>query len=198
LSLLKSDPSARLLDVGCCFGQDIRKLIADGVSPSQVSGLDLVPKFHDLGKELFRDGDKLDFEFHALDVFDDSADWKPLEQRFDVLHLTSFLHIWDWDRQKQAAERLVRLVKPKSGSLLVGSSLGTTVCGDFPNLEGTGVNFRQSNESFRRFWEEVGEKTGTKWQVRSEVRKMPATSQNEGQKWADPNMGLLSFEVEMM
>lgn len=187
-----------LLDLGCCFGQDIRKLVADGVPPSQVVGLDLVPEFHELGKELFRDGDKLDFEFHALDILDDSANWKPLEQRFDVLHLTSFLHIWNWDTQMKAAERLVRFVKPRTGSLLVGSGLGTTVSGEFANLDGTGTNFRQSEQSFTRFWDEVGEKTGTKWRVRSEVKKMPASSQNEGQKWADPNMGILTFEVEMI
>jgi len=198
LSSLKQDPSTTLLDVGCCFGQDMRKLVLDGVPPTQIVGLDLVPKFNELGKELFRDGNKLEFQFYARDVFDDTANWEPLQKRFDFLHITSFLHIWNWDGQIKAAERLVKLVRSKPGSLLVGSGLGTTVSGEFPNLEGTGTNFRQSDESFARFWKEVGERTGTNWEVRSEVKKAPASKQNEGQKWADPNMGILSFEVEML
>jgi hypothetical protein len=176
----------------------MRKLVVDGVSPAQVVGLDLVPEFHQLGKQLFRDGDKLELEFYARDILDDTADWTPLEKRFDVLNLTSFLHIWNWDGQIRAAERLVKFVKPKPGSLLVGSGLGTSVSGEFPNLEGTGTNFRQSDESFARFWKEVGERTGTRWQVTTELKKTPASTQNEGQKWADPYMGILSFEVEML
>ncbi|KAF4632853.1 hypothetical protein G7Y89_g5279 [Cudoniella acicularis] len=159
----------------------MRKLVIDGVASAQVIGLGLVPKFHELGKQLFRDGDKLEFKFYARDILDDAADWKPLERRFDVLHLTNFLHIWNWDGQIKAVERLVRLVRPRAGSLLVGSGLGTT-----------------SDESFAKFWKEVGDRTGTGWEVRSEVKKMPATTQNEEQKWADPNMGIVSFEVEML
>lgn len=176
----------------------MRKLVIDGVSPSQVSGLDLHPHFHSLGQALFLDSSKLSFSFYSRDILDDSLDWEELEGRFDFLHVTSFLHIWDWEKQVRAAERLVRLAKPEKGSLMVGSGLGTTVSGDFPDLEGTGTNFRQSEESFVRFWGEVGERTGSRWVVRCEVKRMAASRQNEGQKWADPNMGILTFEVERM
>jgi SAM-dependent methyltransferase len=153
--MLKNDSTTTLFDVGCCFGQDMRKLVLDGVMPAQVVGLDLVPKFHELGKELFRDGDKLELEFYVRDILDDAADWKPLENRFDVLHLTSFLHIWNWDGQMKAAERLIKLVKPRAGSLLVGSGLGTTVSGEFPNLRVRARTFVRAMSllpSSRRRW----------------------------------------------
>lgn len=51
LTKLKSDSSAALLDVGCCFGQDLRKLVLDGVDPSQLAALDLVPRVLRDGQE---------------------------------------------------------------------------------------------------------------------------------------------------
>ncbi|OTB08315.1 hypothetical protein M426DRAFT_52070 [Hypoxylon sp. CI-4A] len=194
LERLQSNPDARYLDVGCCFGQDIRKLFIDGVKPEQLVGLDLVPQFNTLSYELFRDADKLKFEFHALDLLDDDgADWSPLEGRFDVLHLTSVLHIWNWEGQIKAAQRIASFTKP--GSVLIGSGLGSGVGGEFRNLEGTGTNFRQSEESFRKFWTEIGDKTGTRWDVKTGFKAIDATRMNMNQDWAEPTMGLLSFKV---
>ncbi|KAI1408090.1 hypothetical protein F5Y13DRAFT_173342 [Hypoxylon sp. FL1857] len=193
LERLRSDPESRFLDLGCCFGQDIRKLFIDGVKPHQLVGLDLVPEFHSLSYDLFRDASKLEFEFHARDLHDDNADWSPLQNRFDVLHLTSLLHIWNWEGQVKAAQRIASFTKP--GSILVGSSLGSGVGGEFPNLEGTGTNFRQSEETFKKFWDEVGEKTGTRWTVKATFKAMDSTKMNMNQAWAEPNMGILLFEV---
>ncbi len=124
-----------------------------------------MPDFNRLSYELFRDAHKFTFEFHSVDIMDDEQDdgeiWAPLKGRFDVLHLTSFLHIWDWAGQVKAASRIVSCTKP--GSFVVGSGLGSRAGGDFPNLEGTGTNFRQSTESFPKLWAEVGGKTGTQW-----------------------------------
>ncbi|KAI0473123.1 hypothetical protein GGR56DRAFT_600496 [Xylariaceae sp. FL0804] len=185
------------LDLGCCFGQDMRKLVVDGARADQLVGLDLVPEFHALGHELFRDSRKLAVEFYARDILadDDEADWAPLLARFDVLHLTSFLHIWDWAGQARAAARVATLTRGP-GALLVGSQLGSAVGGEFPNLEGTGTNYRQSPETFARFWDEVGATTGTRWEVRTTFRAMDVvTRTNMHQDWAEPNMGLLLFEV---
>ncbi|KAK3942834.1 hypothetical protein QBC46DRAFT_339087 [Diplogelasinospora grovesii] len=194
LERLKSQPECMFLDLGCCFGQDIRKLFIDGVQPSQLVGLDLVPEFNKLSYDLFQDVHRLQFEFHARDIMDDGADWGPLERRFDVLHLTSFLHIWNWTGQVKAASRVASFAKP--GSVLIGSGMGSRVGGEFPNLERTGTNFRQSEESFRKLWLEVGEKTGTRWQVDKTVFEvMDATRANKDQAWAEPDMGILMFEV---
>ncbi|KAI1392429.1 uncharacterized protein F4822DRAFT_425640 [Hypoxylon trugodes] len=193
LERLRTDPEARYLDLGCCFGQDIRKLFVDGVKEDQLVGVDLIPDFNTLSYELFRDATKLKFEFHALDILDDNADFSPLEGRFDVLHLTSFLHIWNWEGQIKVALRIVSFTKP--GSILVGSSLGSGVGGEFPNLEGTGTNFRQSEETFQKFWLEVSEKTGTRWTLKTIFKATGASQMNMDQVWAEPTMGVLLFEV---
>lgn len=202
LSRLKAaDDPCSLLDVGCCFGQDVRKLVVDGVPSDRVVGLDLAPQFYNLGRRLFRDDVEvngrpvLEFDFYARDITDDAADWAPLQNRFDVLNLTSFLHIWNWDTQVKVACRLVSFFRKRPGVFAVGSSLGSRVGGEFPNLEGDGTNFRQSPETFEKFWKEVGERTETRWDVQSDLKLIDASTSNAGQKWAEPNMGVLFFEV---
>jgi ubiquinone/menaquinone biosynthesis C-methylase UbiE len=43
------------LDIGCCFGQVIRKLVYDGVPSENIYGADFREDFIELGHELFRD-----------------------------------------------------------------------------------------------------------------------------------------------
>lgn len=195
LDLLKENSDAILLDVGCCFGQDIRKLHVDGVPGRQLVGLDLVPEFNNLGYELFRDADRLNFDFYARDILNDDADWAPLRGRFDILHLTSFLHIWDWAGQVKAASRLAEFTR--SGTLLVGSQLGSGTGGEFPSLESGQMNFRHNEKTFQELWDEVGKNTGTVFKVQNTYFKVmtDVIQQNLGQPWAEPTMGIFVFEV---
>ncbi len=183
------------LDLGCCLGQDLRRLYIDGVRPSQLVGLDLVADFNRLGYDLFCDADRFSFEFHALDIMEVNEEaWQPLRGRFDVIHMTSFLHIWSWEGQVKAASRISSFTKP--GSVLVGSGLGSRTGGEFPNLEGTGTNYRQSEASFSKLWLEVSRMTQTKWEMSKILFKpMEASRMNMNQAWAEPDMGILYFEI---
>src|ERR1700712_3668202 len=70
-------PEWIFLDLGCCLGQDVRKLLFDGVDPTRVYGADLRPEFIDMSYELFRDEDKLPRSEHFIapaDVFDFSGE----------------------------------------------------------------------------------------------------------------------------
>ena len=168
------------------------------MNASQLAGLDLHSEFNKLGRRLFRDAANLQFDFYARDIFDDNADWRPLEQRFDIIHITSFLHIWNWNDQVRAAQRLVKLIRPKTGAFLVGSGLGSAVGKEGPNLDGTGTSYRQSEESFKRLWEEVGNLTETKWDVKSRFEKLPADKRHGVQVQVDQDLGILSFEVRLL
>lgn len=48
----------RVMDIGCCYGTDVRKLILDGVPPSHITAVDLHPGYWDMGKKLFQHGDE--------------------------------------------------------------------------------------------------------------------------------------------
>lgn len=58
--LSRTKQGEKLLDLGCCMGQDIRKLVFDGAPAENVSATELEPEFIDLGFELFRDKERLE------------------------------------------------------------------------------------------------------------------------------------------
>lgn len=49
----KANPLANFLDAGCCFGQEIRSLVDEGIPSTQFFGCDLEQPFIDLGYRLF-------------------------------------------------------------------------------------------------------------------------------------------------
>ena len=47
------------LDLGCCFGQDLRELVADGAPSENIYGLDIEGPLIDVGYDLFMDRGKI-------------------------------------------------------------------------------------------------------------------------------------------
>ncbi|KAI0399773.1 hypothetical protein F4802DRAFT_610610 [Xylaria palmicola] len=66
----------RLLDVGCCVGQVLRKLAFDGVDSARLFGTDAEPRFLELGYDLFRDRGRFKGGFVAGDIL-----WSPQRRR---------------------------------------------------------------------------------------------------------------------
>lgn len=60
--------SQTLLDLGCCFAQDLRQLVQDGVPSERLHGVDVDQKFLDLGYELFLNKSSLKSTLLAVDV----------------------------------------------------------------------------------------------------------------------------------
>lgn len=195
----------RFLDLACCLGQDIRKLVYDGVPPSIVYGTDIKREFLNMGFELFRDRDRFpdpDRQFFAADLFAaDAADpevaaaggsvWREQEGRFTVIHAGNFLHLFDYNTQLRACSILTRLLDPNPGSMIVGGQLGSSNPREVPRtgvrltvpaqkkdkIDGNNedenaqnaveitTKYWHSPSTFRQMWTEVGERTGTKWDV---------------------------------
>ncbi|KAJ9610231.1 hypothetical protein H2200_005008 [Cladophialophora chaetospira] len=155
-------PDWILLDLGCCLGQDIRKLIFDGGDPSRIHGADLRPEFIDTGYELFQDEDKFPRSEHFVapaDVFDFSTE-SELSKRYDgkvgILHTTAVFHLFNWDEQVQMAKRCLQLMTPKLGKVLIcGGQVGNIEAKEQPRRSGKGTRFRHNDESWKRLWEDV-------------------------------------------
>ncbi|KAI0465842.1 hypothetical protein F4859DRAFT_343787 [Xylaria cf. heliscus] len=141
--------STRLLDVGCCVGQVLRKLAFDGVDSARLFGTDLDPRLLDLGFDLFRDRGKFRGRFVAGDILrgrgrregesagtgegkvdgkadddggDDSDTNDPLttfNNEMTFIHATSFFHLFTWDDQVAAAIRMVRFLRPDRPDAMV-------------------------------------------------------------------------------
>lgn len=154
------------MDVGCCVGQDIRKLVFDGAPSENTYGSDLKTDFMDIGYELFLDKSTLKTTFIGADLFDTESDLKQLTGKVDIIHTAFFFHLFDLEGQTQAVRRILRLFKDKVGCLLVGRQLGNLESGLFDSLHGRGSKvFRHSTKSFVQMWTKVGEETGTEWKV---------------------------------
>ncbi|KAJ6442548.1 S-adenosyl-L-methionine-dependent methyltransferase [Purpureocillium lavendulum] len=171
----------KLLDFGCCFGHDLRALVADGVPAENLCGAELNATFLDLGYQLFRDKDRIKTPFYTANVFDeDDALRKERRDEFDIIHLGSFLHLFDYDGQKRAATALLKLLKRQpGGSLILGRQHGATKAKEVQNYlykptkesESNGrlpTFFNHDADSFRGMWDEIGEQTGLRFEVGTE------------------------------
>ena len=156
------------LDVGTGFGQELRRLAADGAPGGNMHAIDLSSDFWELGYVLFRDRERLEAKLIIANVLaadDGDAELTALKGKVDVIHTGSFFHLFDWSEQAVALNRLVDLTHV--GSLLVGHQTGREPAKS--TLIGGEPRFYHDEESWRKMWNEVGEATGTTWDLEVEV-----------------------------
>lgn len=158
------------LDLGCAFAQDIRRLVADGVDSKNCYGSDYQLDFIELGYDLFRDKSTLKSEFIAADIFDDQSPLTKLEGKVDIIGASSFFHLFSWEDQRKVAIRVARLLRSQKGSLLVGRQIGNDVAGEAVRRSGRGSRYRHNAESWKKFWQEVGEEVGVNFEVDVNIR----------------------------
>ncbi|KAK6220778.1 hypothetical protein LQW54_001970 [Pestalotiopsis sp. IQ-011] len=158
-------PGATYLDVGCCFGQELRQLVLDGLPPENLIGIDIAGALIEHGYELFLDR-QLESRFGVIDVFKgpDQPMWAEIEERgVDVLYCSAFFHLFPLQDQVAAAKLIARLVK-KDG-VLVGRQIGSTEPSDVAAIQVGSSSYRHNVETLDSMWREVSEGTGTEWKV---------------------------------
>lgn len=192
--LSEPDSSATFLDLGCCFGQDLRCLAAAGAPSTNLYASDLRGEFWNLGYELFKDRDSLKSTFIAGDVFDANSELKKLHGNIDIVYAASFLHLFDLLQQHAVCERIVQLLRAKPGSMVLGRQVGHLVATTVEHRTNTGGHmYRHNVESFAKMWREVGEKTGTRWRV--EAAMMEGQNGARVPVWSDDGLRRFRFAV---
>lgn len=153
-----------LLDLGCCFGQDLRKLVFDGASSDNLLGVDLHAEFHDLGYELFRDKDTLKARFYSQSIFDGEflPEW---HGKIDMIYMGTFLHLFSYDQQKIIISKVLKLLRDRKGSLVFGRHVGAEEGGSI-RLNANWELFGHSEATIEKLWKEEGASKGD-WQVES-------------------------------
>lgn len=187
-----------LLDVGCCFGQDIRKLVADGAPAGNLIGTDLHQEFLDLGYELFRDRETLTSRFFAGNILADEKSYESLDGKLDIIHVASFFHLFSLPTQIQIAKRLVKLLRPVSGSLILGRQTGNLNPGDYTHGDKAQKGmWRHDVHSWEEMWATVGRETGTEWRVEASLAGTYGfiKSERAGTGWRDKGDRGLRFEI---
>lgn len=191
--------------MGCCFAQDIRKLVSDGAPSENIYGAELRKEFIDLGYDLFRDRNTLKSKFVIGDIFDDSAEswFHELRGRIDIIYAASIFHLFNWEEQVSMAERVVGLLKPVKGSMVLGRQRGNLQPAEYEHRTNQGgTMFRHNEASWKRMWKQVGESTGTTWDVsvillrgKDDLGKMQVARNGSFGNKVDAGDGSLRFEV---
>lgn len=158
-----------LLDIGCCMGQDIRKLVADGVPSENIYASDIKKEFWDMGYNLFLDNDTLKTKFIAADIFDADSELKQLDGKLSIVLAHSFFHLFDWDGQVKAVKRVIKMLKPEPGVMIFGRQGAMVDAGSFNYGEREQAVYWHNVESWERLWKQVEDETGTGWKVEAKL-----------------------------
>ena len=187
LDHLTTSPSATFLDLGTCLGQDLRKLIYDGVSPSQLHGSDVFPEFEAASYALWLDEDKFKDYFITANIFDKTSGGALVQTQgtWDVINIFMVLHLWDLNDQERACKQILKLLSPKPGSWIIGAQVGSVKATNFllrPPVVAPGQEktvYRHSLESFKDMWGRIGQAEGVRLEVKVEYHEGSASPEIE-------------------
>ena len=173
------------LDLGCCFGQDIRKLVYDGAPPERLQATDLHPEFLDLGYDLFRDRTALQSTFFAADILgnDETSAFQAREESIDILQVSSFFHLFPLCAQLSIAKRLLRLLRPVSGSLILGRQTGNINPGIYQHgsTDETTDMYRHDAHTWTEMWRQIGAQVGVRLNVEAKLEYAKGFAKREGE-----------------
>lgn len=174
----------KFLDLGCCFGQELRQLVADGAPSANTYGSDLWAGFFSVGYELFRDEDRLHTTFIQADIFDEASPLAELAGQISIIYVGDLFHLFNLEDQEKIAARVVQLLASNPGALVLGRQSGSENPGEFSRSgdESGRKSFRHSPESWKALWDRVGESNGSKWAVEADLRvlEFPPSASEQG------------------
>ncbi|KAL9609525.1 MAG: hypothetical protein Q9167_005721 [Letrouitia subvulpina] len=186
------------LELGTCFGQELRKLVFDGSPSNHLYGVELVSDFVNLGYELFLDRNIHQVKFLQADIMQQPQLGRlELASQLDIIYALSFFHLFTREEQFELSKIAVSLLRPEKGSLLLGRQMGTVKPGNYPlrKLEEREL-WRHDVDSFKQMWDEVGA-TGTAWCVEASLEEEELRYKGN-ESWADPDMRRILFAVRRL
>ena len=116
----------------------------------------------------------------AADIFDEGETfWKSSRASFDLVHASSFFHLFGLSKQRDVACALAKLVKPRAGSLVLGLQLAAMdeAC-VVPIVSEVEPTYCHSPETLEDLWLQAGrqagfEENGLSWRVSVKDRMVP-------------------------
>lgn len=171
LKIVKERLEAIYTDIGCCFGNDIRKTVSDGYPIQQTIATDLCPEFWDLGHKLFKStpesfparfipGDIFELKILAKQPLVSGPELSKLQSfaelsgRVSAIHASSLFHLFDEQQQFELAKIMAALLSSAPGSMIFGSHGGNPTKGVRNETVGnrTMSMFCHSPESWKALW----------------------------------------------
>ncbi|OCH85050.1 hypothetical protein OBBRIDRAFT_798569 [Obba rivulosa] len=156
------------LDLGCCTGTDVRKLVYDGYPGLNVFGVDLRLEFIDLGYKLFGDAESCPIHFFTADIFGAPVNFDPtpvappshlvksldqLKASVNHIYTGALFHLFDEPTQYSIALRLLTLLRRKKGAVIFGRHQGLSEEGLIDDHMGR--RYGHSPQSWAKMWKEA-------------------------------------------
>ncbi|KAH9925732.1 uncharacterized protein B0H18DRAFT_876948 [Fomitopsis serialis] len=160
------------LDLGCCMGTDVRKLVHDGYPAASVLGCDLRQEYIDLGYKLYRDQESSSIRFFTSDIFDVPLSFTQPATRLEGLagtkiaslsqligslthiYIGAVFHLFDEATQYAIALRLATLLKRERGAVIFGRHRGLEQEGMIDDHLGR-TRYGHSERSWPVLWKKV-------------------------------------------
>ncbi|KZT65213.1 hypothetical protein DAEQUDRAFT_769060 [Daedalea quercina L-15889] len=188
MKLGREREGAIFLEIGCCFGNDVRKAIADGYPLKNCIVSDIEPGLWDHGYTLFKDtaetftvpivaGDSLDSTFLEVvppftappqspaPALSSVTRLSELHGHVSAIHLSAVFHLFNEEKQLHLAHALAGLLSPVPGSMILGWHVGLHEKGTVQALQrrdGTFIElFAHSPQSWTELWDGVVFPKGT-------------------------------------
>ncbi|KAF9485220.1 hypothetical protein BDN70DRAFT_824365 [Pholiota conissans] len=158
LQLLQERKNPIFLELGCCFGNDVRKAVLDGWRIENVIASDLRQGFWDYGHDLFKSTpESFPVAFVAGDAFDaamikprgpfitdedisslssdvtpplkELRSLTPLQGKVSAIHASALFHLFSEKKQLELARQVASLLSPEKGSVIFGQHAAQPVKG---------------------------------------------------------------------
>ncbi|KAE9367429.1 hypothetical protein N431DRAFT_486544 [Stipitochalara longipes BDJ] len=171
----------KFLDIGCCLGQEIRKLVQDGAPSENIMGSELHGEFVELGYDLFRDHEKLKSRFVVGDFFKlTRQDFHG--ERFDIIYQSAWLHLFNLQDQTDLVIKIVTELLKGPGSMFVGRQIGAMDATEYQSKAlRSGACYWHNEETWQRMVNDVASKIGKKFESKFELReKFPRSNYDFG------------------
>ncbi|MCJ1264609.1 hypothetical protein MMC22_004482 [Lobaria immixta] len=162
---IRARAGATVLDVGCCFGQDLRLLATNGVETKKMYAIDISHEFCDLGFDLSQDRSKMEAKFIHRDISDQPLRLQQLDVKMDIILVCQLLHLFNQEQQILVTKSIVQFSRP--GSVVIGYQRAHPETCNIARP--FGVMFLHNLDTFRDMWRQVEGETGTKWRVEVEM-----------------------------
>jgi len=162
-----------LVDLGCCMGSDVRKLVTDGYPADNVFGCDLRPEFITIGHKLYNDSPHSShIRFFTSDIFDipgtptlappslpitpatKVTDLSQLAKKIDHFYTGALFHLFSEEAQYALALRIARLIKRSPGTIIFGRHEGLSEAGYIEDHLGR-TRYGHSCSSWPLLWKQI-------------------------------------------
>jgi len=153
--IIKDASNKTYLDIGCCFGIDMRQLLIDGVNPQNICGVDIESNFIQSGFDLFEDKHILSDRFIIANFLEEKfyeQIIKKLGGPVDVIYAGSVIHLLEEKDIAKLVLTVFTLLKP--GGVFLGQTAGSAHAGIQSLL--MGLKFLHSKDSLTSLLRETG------------------------------------------